>query len=128
MYTSKTKMLNSDLNKSLKKASTELDGKADYASDNSGIAPPFAVKSSNYGDTTAQSVILDDSFQEVTDHKRSRRQDKQMAKEKIQEDKVTKKFTNMQKPKSKNVAPVMQPNDTEEYTEEGEQTTSFENT
>jgi len=88
-------MLNSD-NKGLKKAASELVGKvADYTSDNSGIAPPFVVKNTSMGqtDTTAQTVIQDDSFQEVMSHKRSRREDKQMAKEKMQEDKVTKKLS-----------------------------------
>ena len=37
----------------MKKASSELVGKADYTSDNSGIAPPFAIKNSSHGDTTA---------------------------------------------------------------------------
>ena len=78
----------------MKKASSELVGKADYASDNSGIAPPFAIKNGSHGaDTTAQTVVLDDSFQEVVTPKRSRREDKQMAKEKKQEDKVTKKLS-----------------------------------
>lgn len=67
-------MLKSDI-KGLKKAASEVVAGGDYTSDNSGIAPPFAVKNNYHIDTTAQTVVLDDSFQEVT-HKRSRREDK----------------------------------------------------
>ena len=85
--------------KSLKKSASEVVGNSgveqQYTSDTSGgcIAPPFTIKTSSTGETSAQTMILDDSFKEVVAPKRSRREDKQMAKEKMQEDKVTKKLS-----------------------------------
>ena len=62
--------------------------------------------------------------------KRSRREDKQMAKEKMQEDKVTKKLSKaVEKQKEQQAGEQVLVNDTSVLTEgEGEHTTSFENT
>ena len=103
--------------KGLKKAASEVVASGDcYTSDNSGLAPPFTVKNNsqqyNMIDTTAQTVTLDDSFQEVTT-KRSRREDKQIAKEKMQEDKVTKKLTTTTFYSAKQAEPELENTETE---------------
>ena len=62
--------------------------------------------------------------------KRSRREDKQMAKEKMQEDKVTKKLSKaVEKQKEQQAGEQVLVKDTSVLTEgDGEHTTSFENT